>query len=147
MDKGGIFFFFGALNMCNAIFSLWIPETIKVSCASRGRLNTFHADSPPSFFPYSCHWSKSTSSLALFPRKTESGISPSDSTPVLPDRLTTRASRTTRPRLTWRSTTATSFTKNTSRGDRALLPRLFANFALCNLREDFKQVSVSVIRE
>ena len=31
MDKGGIFFFFGALNMCNALFSLWIPETIKVS--------------------------------------------------------------------------------------------------------------------
>jgi len=31
MNKGGIFFFFGALNMCNAIFSLWIPETIKLS--------------------------------------------------------------------------------------------------------------------
>lgn len=35
MNKGGIFFFFGALNMCNAIFSLWIPETIKVSSLSR----------------------------------------------------------------------------------------------------------------
>ncbi|KAG7558181.1 hypothetical protein FFLO_02908 [Filobasidium floriforme] len=30
-NKGGIFFFFGALNFCNLIFSLWIPETIKLS--------------------------------------------------------------------------------------------------------------------
>lgn len=31
LDKGGIFFFFATLNMLNLLFSLWIPETIKLS--------------------------------------------------------------------------------------------------------------------